>query len=284
MSNAIPKSCRVCGEPTPLGKNGKPRMYCSRSCEKKFHYRNSKKTCTVDGCANTHIAKGLCSTHYAKNHRANAEKYKYTCDECGVSFNRSRPQAGERVFCGRLCQNRWLAANKVSERYRSFHRALYGDKGTDLVVYRKPRPLFLFHKVIHVRGTGAWKDTTCAWCGDNFLTKNVDVTCSEDCFVSYRRMKKREGKLSYRARKKMAYVSPVVPKLIYDRDGYKCHICGKSIDMNATAPSPLSPTIDHVIPLAAGGTHEPGNCKAAHFVCNSMKRDRPLQVVLALAE
>jgi len=41
--------------------------------------------------------------------------------------------------------------------------------------------------------------------------------------------------------------------------------------MKQTVPHPKAPTIDHVIPLAQGGTHEPLNCRAAHFLCNSLK-------------
>ncbi|MEO3856223.1 HNH endonuclease signature motif containing protein [Acrocarpospora sp. B8E8] len=35
----------------------------------------------------------------------------------------------------------------------------------------------------------------------------------------------------------------------------------------------FAPTLDHVIPLAKGGLHEPGNLQLAHFICNSTKRD-----------
>jgi 5-methylcytosine-specific restriction endonuclease McrA len=36
----------------------------------------------------------------------------------------------------------------------------------------------------------------------------------------------------------------------------------------------MAPTIDHVLALAAGGTHEMANVQAAHFICNSLKGDR----------
>lgn len=39
-------------------------------------------------------------------------------------------------------------------------------------------------------------------------------------------------------------------------------------------PDRLAPTLDHIIPLAAGGTHEPSNCQCAHFSCNSAKGAR----------
>jgi 5-methylcytosine-specific restriction endonuclease McrA len=36
----------------------------------------------------------------------------------------------------------------------------------------------------------------------------------------------------------------------------------------------MSPTIDHILPLARGGTHEPSNVQAAHFGCNAAKGAR----------
>jgi 5-methylcytosine-specific restriction endonuclease McrA len=42
----------------------------------------------------------------------------------------------------------------------------------------------------------------------------------------------------------------------------------------ASVPHPMAPTIDHIVPLSKGGTHEPINCRTAHFLCNSTKGDR----------
>jgi len=41
--------------------------------------------------------------------------------------------------------------------------------------------------------------------------------------------------------------------------------------MSLKAPHPLSMSIDHIIPLSRGGTHEPDNVQLAHFICNSIK-------------
>ena len=40
--------------------------------------------------------------------------------------------------------------------------------------------------------------------------------------------------------------------------------------------------VDHVIPLAAGGNHSPGNTVACCFPCNSAKRDLPAADFLRL--
>lgn len=53
-------------------------------------------------------------------------------------------------------------------------------------------------------------------------------------------------------------------KTILIRDGYKCHICGKSV-----LPNQLS--FDHVIPLSKGGPHIESNIKVAHLSCNCRK-------------
>jgi len=58
---------------------------------------------------------------------------------------------------------------------------------------------------------------------------------------------------------------------IHERDRWRCHLCGKKVNREVVAPHPKAPTIDHVIPLAKGGTHEPANCRTAHFLCNSTK-------------
>lgn len=73
------------------------------------------------------------------------------------------------------------------------------------------------------------------------------------------------------ARKRKAYVADVNRQAIYERDGWRCHLCGKKVKRHAAAPHPLAPTLDHVIPLARGGTHEPANVATAHFLCNSRK-------------
>jgi 5-methylcytosine-specific restriction endonuclease McrA len=68
-------------------------------------------------------------------------------------------------------------------------------------------------------------------------------------------------------------VADVKPAEIYDRDGWVCQLCGEKVDKRATWPSLMSASLDHVIPLSKGGTHEPSNCQLAHFICNSRKGD-----------
>lgn len=58
---------------------------------------------------------------------------------------------------------------------------------------------------------------------------------------------------------------------IFERDGWRCQLCRKPVRRTAVVPHPLAPTLDHIVPLAAGGLHEPANVQTAHFICNSVR-------------
>ena len=54
-----------------------------------------------------------------------------------------------------------------------------------------------------------------------------------------------------------------------------CGICGKPVDKSLKFPHPMSPTVDHIIPIDRGG-HPSAieNLQLAHFCCNRQKSDK----------
>lgn len=52
-----------------------------------------------------------------------------------------------------------------------------------------------------------------------------------------------------------------------------CGICQQPIDYTAHHLDPNSYTIDHIVPLAAGGKDVLDNCQPAHRRCNRTKSD-----------
>lgn len=57
--------------------------------------------------------------------------------------------------------------------------------------------------------------------------------------------------------------------------GGVCGICGRMVDTTLKFPNPLSPTIDHIIPLVRGGhPSDIDNLQLAHLACNRAKEDK----------
>ncbi len=53
-----------------------------------------------------------------------------------------------------------------------------------------------------------------------------------------------------------------------------CGICGKPVDKSLKYPDPMSPTVDHIIPVAKNGDPVAlENLQIAHRYCNRMKSD-----------
>lgn len=61
---------------------------------------------------------------------------------------------------------------------------------------------------------------------------------------------------------------------IYERDAWICGLCGRPIDQTLKYPDRMSASLDHVVPISKGGQHTRANAQAAHYTCNSSKRDR----------
>lgn len=57
-----------------------------------------------------------------------------------------------------------------------------------------------------------------------------------------------------------------------------CGICGKPVDFSYKFPHPLSPCIDHIIPVSKGG-HPSAmeNLQLAHMCCNRQKSDKLME-------
>lgn len=109
----------------------------------------------------------------------------------------------------------------------------------------------------------------CRRCGDSFvLDKQQFMAFGNYCSP---RCGKRAGRERRRIRKRKAYVADVWRADIFKRDKFMCQICGKRLAMKQSVPHPKAPTIDHILPIAMGGKHDPANCQSAHFICNATK-------------
>lgn len=71
-----------------------------------------------------------------------------------------------------------------------------------------------------------------------------------------------------RARRKNAIIEKFTAVEIFNRDNWICQLCHRPVNKKLRWPDPKSPTLDHIIPISKGGTHERKNTQLAHAVCN----------------
>lgn len=81
--------------------------------------------------------------------------------------------------------------------------------------------------------------------------------------------------LKGRARRVGAYIENVDVVKVYDRDKWKCVLCGCKVVKSRDYKSNRA-TIDHRIPLSKGGSHTYDNCQTMCTVCNSSKHTKVL--------
>lgn len=129
------------------------------------------------------------------------------------------------------------------------------------------------------------KRQICQMCGGEHFAKNPKRVYCDDCLpirfsVDPRRNQRNMAKK--RARKVAAFVEDVDPTTLFERDGWRCHICGKKCRQDVDGLHPQAPTIDHVIPLSKGGEHSYKNTACAHRRCNVSKGARDIGQQLAI--
>ena len=61
---------------------------------------------------------------------------------------------------------------------------------------------------------------------------------------------------------------------IYERDGWICQLCKKAVNPKLSFPSPACASLDHVIPLSRGGSHQATNVQLAHLRCNTSRGNK----------
>lgn len=222
--------------------------------------------------------------HYRINPDTGQPEQTYTCQSCHHPW--TRPAARGQVpkwcppcrtyraprpcaTCGTVARI-MIGSSNCDDCWTSIKRGWIEKKLPAIYTGPKHQPT----ATVHTKGIGQFTSGKCRVCSSWFTIKNQGQTCSTKCQNKYRTDRVRAHRDRRRARKRNAYREDVHRAKVYASDGYRCHLCGKKTDPTKQTPHPKAPTIDHIIPLAAGGTHEPSNCRTACFQCNATKGHR----------
>jgi hypothetical protein len=156
---------------------------------------------------------------------------------CGMEF--VVPYSGQK-YCSSVCRERFHGRDKISTGEVIASRVYFGQ-----CKYCK-----------------AWKSTRAKWC--------INRLSCLDC--QKRRMKENDTRKNHRRRAAGELIMTV--ESLAKRDGIKCNICTKPVNMSKSGLDPLGPTIDHLLPVSKGGTNDSFNLALAHRQCNTSRGNR----------
>jgi HNH endonuclease len=265
------------------------RGYCNR------HYQQARKLgelpppprttrhCDVNGCNNVHRCCGYCNKHY--------HRYRLYGDPLGTPPPRKRrPRRGRVTGAGTACRvdgcETHVACRQFCERHYKAWRK-YGDplgafapkQGCAVDDCEQPHHAHglcarhctaarrLRQPACEVDGCDQRQDSR-GLCGPHY-----NLVWRTENPARYRENAAKGAQIR-RARKRGARVEPFRATGIYERDGWKCGICGERVSKRLVHPHPRSASIDHIVPLSQGGEHSPANVQMAHLRCNLRKGDR----------
>ena len=104
---------------------------------------------------------------------------------------------------------------------------------------------------------------SCKRCGASFTAHTPEsALCSSECL-------RRAGRSRRKAARRAPLVGPAfTTREIAERDGWRCHLCGRLVPDRQYTAADDDPTIDHLIPVSEGGEHSRTNVRLAHNRCN----------------
>ena len=211
----------------------------------------------------------------------------HSCFLCNQPFYPKRTDRTK--FCGRACGVAWIA-------YKASLRKTHGSVS---VVTRRARCRACARTFTQV-ATGQWcspecraivyrqrylaplSDKDCAVCGSTFTPARTGgrfkATCSDQCRDRQQSIAKRSNRAVRKARTKgTPNAERVDPLKVFERDAWKCCLCGRKTDKNKRGGyHPRSPELDHILPLSLGGEQTYQNTQCACRECNRKKGARPM--------
>lgn len=261
------KTCPECGAQFDVSSRKNARKFCDAKCRERHRHREAS------------IAAG---TYKGTGWPPRLD----VCLHCGGDMSGIAPNAR---YCGKKCRMVRARQNEKTHRHESA-RSKKGWGPGSLINCKLDGCIAIFetdgirkfcspeHLKEHYRSVGmASADGTwtfpCIDCSEPAKFKRARRGRCATCRVKHDRAK---------ARRKGANLLTVHE--IAERDGTRCHICRKPVDMSLGGNHQMGPTVEHIVCRTWDGfdPSDPYNEVLAHRTCNTWRGNRkPSQMVLA---
>lgn len=223
--------------------------------------------------------------------------YVYTpwpCDICGVTIPPGSHKS--RKYCSDACKRDAGYRKRVEREFgtpapgvgrtgKTLVHAIYcAHCGGPMPAKAKPNTRFCSSRCSSREAAGpgsyeARRGRLCAWCGEEVgEDKRLGARyCTDTCTVLANQQIRR-------ARRLRRPFETFSRRAVFERDQWLCHICGDPTDREVHSRHPLSPSLDHLIPIAEDGSpgHVMVNTACAHLRCNMAKNNRATEADRAL--
>lgn len=192
------------------------------------------------------------------------------CRQCGHTF--------ERLFHSfRDRNNECPACRRTAKASRAEEKQKQIEHDAQIKAQQKAEQL---SRMVSDYMTKRLANHVCKNCGASFCIEltgyNSDTYCSKRCQQRWHdriKNEKRMDKLKARPRD-----TDITLEKLFKRDGGVCYICGRTCDWNdieekdgTMIAGDSYPSVDHVKPVAKGGTHTWMNIRLACRSCNTLK-------------
>ncbi|MFK4801635.1 HNH endonuclease [Streptomyces sp. MPA0124] len=288
-------TCARCGTEKKVGRGGPVPIYCSAACRSIL----SNERARTDGRREAWNAKARTQAAtqrqaaakpcpYCGEHITNPRRKQCGSPDCKRAFNADRMRTYMRTYRAETGQ-RYAGQYTPKPRQRTVTCAYCGEEATvtkssarycsrdcwyearrathaRIAPYRPRRNALRIQVIVVRRATRRrWYSACCPACTTWFVTDNPNHrACSTRCG-------RRLSKDRRRALERNAFVAHVSRPQVYERDQWTCQLCGEAVLRDEVVPHPQAPTLDHIVALSRGGTHEPANVQLAHYYCNTIK-------------
>lgn len=283
------RKCAVCGVRFRVIK-GRRETCCSRECGialSKTRLEDMNRTrsrrqaqrppCAVCGrtvtAGRSRYCTLICQNRARTKRNSELQSTTRTCRVCASEFSLEGIKGRPPVYCSDRCRGYKQA---YAKRRKSAHCLWCGSSY---------RPDSSSHR--HCSAACEWTDALMKRAHDKREVARAwrvwfpecsgcqSVFCAQGPQAKYCRRCRGSRRGGWRDRRAKVAGRSVVPRLVFERDGWRCQICGASTPERWRGTKHRrAPELDHRVPLSVGGEHSYDNTQTACRECNAKKGNR----------